>query len=78
MLRESLQAFIEECGKVKEAFQASGYKLYDFDDGYFAEFRVQAITDIALIANLTNGYDVRIYAEEGQVMVRIYENYNGE
>lgn len=78
MLRESLTAFIEECGKVKKALKASGYKLYDFNDGYFADFQIQTIKDFALLANVTNGYRVRIHAEEDQVIVRIYENYQGE
>lgn len=78
MLRESLQSLIEECRKIKVAFQSSGYELHDYEDGAFADFRLQSINNLASLANMTKGFEVRIYANDDKLVLRIFENYTEE
>lgn len=78
MLRESLQALIEECRKIKVAYQVPSYELEDYDDGSIATFRFRKVDSVEKLASLTKGFDVRIYADNGLVILKIYENYLGD
>lgn len=64
--------------KVKAAYTAKSYELHDYEDGSFADFRLMEVDSIEELANLTKGHKVSIFADKGQAIVRIYENYQGE
>lgn len=78
MLRESLQALIEECRKIKVAYQVPSYELEDYDDGSIATFRFRKVDSLSKLAILTQGFDVRIYADNDLIFLKIYENYQGD
>lgn len=78
MLRESLQALIMECRKIKVAYQVPCYELEDYDDGCIATFRLRKVDSVSKLAILTQGFDVRIYADNGLVILTVYENYNAD
>lgn len=78
MIRQSLQDLILACMRIKKAYTATSYELHDYDDGDYADFRLLKVNSIEELANLTKGHQVSIFADNGQTIVRIYENYQGE
>lgn len=78
MLRKSLLDLLLVCRKIKVAYGAASYELNDYDDGSYADFRLIRIESVSKLAILTQGFEVSIFSDEGQTIVRIYENYQEE
>lgn len=78
MIRQSLLDLLLVCRKIKTAYQVPSYELHDYDDYGYAEFRVGKITSIKLLADLSEGFEVSIFAESDATIIRIYENYQGD
>ena len=44
-MRKSLSEFIETCFDIKVYFAVSSYELHDYEDGGYADFKVNKIND---------------------------------
>lgn len=60
------------------AFNAPCYEVHDYEDGSYTEIRLNKLTSVEKLANLSKGFEVRIFAESGQIIIRVHENYQGE
>lgn len=75
-MRQSLSDFIEMCFSVKVHLEVSSYELHDFRDGSYADFRTNKMQNLTKLAIITQGYDSRIYAQDGQIVIRLFENFS--
>lgn len=74
-MRQSLETFIETCFKIKVHLQVASYELYDYEDGDYAEFKTRKIRDLKSLLKIAGQHEVRIYAEDSQVVVAVYEDF---
>ena len=74
-MSNSLQELIDIAFDVKVFFNLSSYVLYQFEDGSFVDFHVKKIEDPVELLRLSQGLDVRMYAEENYITVRLYERF---
>lgn len=75
-MTDSLIDFIDRCFQVKCYLNASSYELHQFDDGSYADFRVQYIGNLEKLASKTRGFDTKILASGDFIIIRIFENFN--
>lgn len=78
MIRNSLLDLIEVSSSIKVAFNASCYEVHYYEDGSYTEIRLNKITSVEKLANLSKGFEVGIFTESGQIIIRVYENNQGE
>lgn len=76
IMRKSLADFIDKCLSIRKHLNVSSFELHDHADGAHADFRVYEPQEISRLAITTQGYDVRVFAEENYLIIRIYEKYN--
>lgn len=74
-MRKSLSTFIDKCFDVKVHLAVSSYELNDYEDGDFADFKVKKIADPKTLSRIVGNHDYMILADDGFVIVRVYENY---
>lgn len=75
MLRKSLLGLIEVSRSTKVALSVASYEVHDYEDSSYTELRLNKVVDVAKLARLTKGFEVNIYADSGQIIIRIHENY---
>ncbi len=74
-MRKSLSTFIETCFDIKVHLSVSSYKLYDFEDGDYADFKVNKINDPKSLSRVVGNLDYKILVDNGFLIVRVYENF---
>lgn len=76
IMRQSLTDFIDKCLSIRKYLNVSSFELHDYADGAHADFRVYEPQEISRLAIITQGYDVRVFADENYLIITIYEKYN--
>jgi hypothetical protein len=74
-MRSSMSDFLERCVDIETALGVSNFNLYWFESGSYADFRVTKINDPRAIDRSSGGLEFRIFAEDGYIILRIFENY---
>lgn len=74
-MRQSLSKFIDTCFDVKTLFSVRSYVLNHYDDGAFADFNCREINDPVALARIVGDHEYRIFADEGFLRVRVFENF---
>lgn len=72
-MTKQLQELIETAFNVKVFFQTASYELYHYEDGSFADFRVKKIVDLPTLIKVANGLELKFFADDGFVIVRLFE-----
>lgn len=75
-MRQSLADFIDKCFSVKVHLEVGSYELHDYQDGAYADFRTNKVQQLTKLAIITQGYDSRLYAQDGQIVIRLFENFS--
>lgn len=74
-MRKSLSTFIDKCFDVKVHLAVGSYEVHDYEDGDYADFKVEKIKDPKTLSRIIGNLDYQIFAEYSFVIVRVYENY---
>lgn len=74
-MRKSLEELIETCFDIKVHLQVSGYELHDYQDGADAVFKVAKIRDPKTLIRIIGKLECRIFAENQDVIIRVFEDY---
>lgn len=74
-MRTSLATFIETCFDIKVYLAVGSYELHDYEDGDYADFKVNKINDPKTLSRIVGNHDYRILADDGFLRVRVFENY---
>ena len=74
-MRTSLSIFIDTCYDIKCQLAVGSYELHDYDDGSYADFHVRTIKDPATLLGLMNGHSCYILAGDGDIIVRVFEEF---
>ena len=75
-MRDSMIVFMEICIDVKIFLQVSGFEVHYYEDGSYADFRVRNVIDPRRLCEKCAQLDFRILEVEGNLVIRIYEDYN--
>lgn len=74
-MRLSLSTFIETCFDIKVFLAVGSYELHDYEDGDYADFRVNKIKDPKTLSRIIGNLDYWILADNGSIIVRVYEDF---
>ena len=74
-MRKSLSEFIETCFDIKVYLAVSSYELHDYEDGGYADFKVNKINDPKKLSRIIGNHEYRILADDGFIRVRVFENF---
>lgn len=72
-MRKSLEELIEVGYDIKIHLTVGHYELHHYDDGSFIDFRTTKIENPRRLIEIASGLDIRIYAEENKILVRVFE-----
>lgn len=72
-MTQTLQELIDRAYDIKVFFCLGSYELHQYDDGSFADFIVEKVVDLKTLIRLAGGLELKFFAREGQVIVRLFE-----
>lgn len=72
-MTQTLQELIDRSFDIKVYFCLGAYLLHQYDDGSFTDFKVQKIVDLPALIRLAGGLELKFFAEDGLVIVRLFE-----
>lgn len=75
-MRSSKYLFFDACYDIKCHLQVGSYEMHDYDDGCYADFKVQRLDDPNGLNGIVAPLEYRIFAEDGMIIVRVFENYH--
>lgn len=74
-MRKSLSDFIETCFDIKVYLAVGSYELHDYEDGDYADFKVNKINDPKTLSRIIGNLEYSILADDGFLRVRVFENF---
>ena len=74
-MRQSKYLFVDACHDIKVFLQVGSYKMHDFDDGCYADFRVRKIKDPNSLNAIISPLEYCIIAEGVMVVIRVFEDF---
>lgn len=74
-MRTSLSIFIDTCFDIKCHLAVHCYEMHHYDDGAYADFKVGTSVEPAALLSILNGHSCRILAGDGDIIVRVFENF---
>lgn len=72
-MTQTLQELIDRSYDIKVFFCLGSYELHQYDDGSFTDFKVQKIVDLPALIRLAGGLELKFFAENDRVIVRLFE-----
>lgn len=72
-MTKQLQELIEVSFDVKVFFQLASYELHHYEDGSFSDFRVKKIVDLPTLIKVANGLELKFFAGDDFIIVRLFE-----
>lgn len=73
IMSKTLEELIDTAYSIKVYFSLSSYELYQYEDGSFVDFHVRKIVDLPTLIKLAHGLELRFFAEENAITVRLFE-----
>lgn len=74
-MRKSLEELIDTCFDIKVHLQVSSFELHYYEDGADALFKVNKIKDLKTLSDIKGKHECIIFAENQDVCIRVFENY---
>lgn len=72
-MTKTLEELIERSFDIKVFFSLYSYELHHYEDGSFSDFKVSKVVDLPTLINLAGGLTLKFFAEENQLIVRLFE-----
>ena len=72
-MSKNLEELIETAFDIKVFFSVSSYELHHYEDGSFVDFHVKKIVDLPTLINLANGLELKFFADDNAIIVRLFE-----
>lgn len=72
-MTKSLEELIDTAYKVKVYFCVGSYELHQYEDGSYVDFHVLKVTDIKTLMKLAGDLELKFFAENGRMIVRLFE-----
>lgn len=74
-MRNSMIQLIEIAYDVKVFCAVSSYELHHYDDGSYVDIKVMKINDPRTLCRLVKNLEFRLIEEEGNIVIRIFEDF---
>ena len=75
-MRQTLTQLIEIAFDIKVYFRLDSYELYHYEEGSFVDFHVQNVLDLPTLLRLADKLELKFFAGDGYMIVRLFESYN--
>ena len=73
IMTTTLQELIERAYDIKVYFSIGSYELYQYEDGSYADFKVQKVVDLPTLIRLAGGLELKFFADGDRMIVRLFE-----
>lgn len=73
IMSANLSQLIEVAFDVKVFFGLGSYELHHYEDGSFVDFHVKKVPDILGLLKVANGLELKFFAEDNFIIVRLFE-----
>lgn len=75
-MTKTLAELIDRAYDIKVHFGIGSYELNVYEDGSFADFRVNKILDLPTLMRLAGGLQLKLYPGDEKIIVRLFEREN--
>lgn len=72
-MTKNFQELIEKAYDIKVFFNLGSYVLNHYEDGSFVDFYVQKVVDLPALIRLAGDLELKFFAENGRMIVRLFE-----
>lgn len=72
-MTKSLSELIDVAFNIKVYLSVGSYEMNHYEEDSYVDFRTRCVKDPAALLRLANGLRLYIFADEGSVIVRLYE-----
>lgn len=72
-MTKTLAELIDRAYYIKKHFNLGSYELSVYEDGSFADFRVNKILDLPTLMRLAGGLQLKLYPGDDKIIVRLFE-----
>ena len=72
-MTKTLSELIDVAYDIKVFFGLGSYELNHYEDGSFVDFQVKKVENLPTLLSLSQGHEIRFYASENYIIVRLYE-----
>ena len=73
-MTKSLSNLVDTCYNLKVFLGVTHYELHQYEDGSYCDFKVLKITDPRTLLIKAGSHQVRLFAENDLIVVRVFEN----
>lgn len=77
-MSKSFQELLERAFDIKVLFMLSSYELHHYEDGSYVDFHVQKVVCLPTLIKLAGSLELKFFHGDGDMIVRLYEDYNEE
>lgn len=75
-MRSTLTQLIERAFDIKVYFSLGSYELHHYEEGSYVDFHVQRVLDLPTLQRLADKLELKFFAGDGYMIVRLFESYN--
>ena len=72
-MTQTLQELIDRAYDIKIFFRSFSYEFHHYEDGSYADFKVQKVVDLPTLLRLAGGLQLKFFVADGQLVVRLFE-----
>lgn len=72
-MTKTLTELIDTAYNIKVYFQIAHYALYQYEDGSYVDFQVKKVTDLKKLTSLAGGLELKFFAGENFIIIRLFE-----
>lgn len=72
-MTKTLAELIDRAFDIKVFFGIGSYELNVYEDGSFADFRVNKILDLPALMRLAGGLQLKLYPGAEKIIIRLFE-----
>lgn len=73
-MTQTLEKLIDTCYNIKVFLAVTHYELHQFEDGSFADFKVNTLSDPRSLLIKAGSHQVRLFADGDNIIIRVFES----
>ena len=75
-MTETFAELIDRANDIQVSLGDTSYQLNHHETGSYVEFRVTKIDNLPMLMGLAGGLKLKMFGEEGYILVRLFESDN--
>lgn len=74
-MRQTMEVLMDTCHDVKIHLQAASFEVFYYEDGSYADIKVDKVISPKVLNRIIGNLDYRILLQDGKIVIRIFEDY---